>query len=534
MTRPRAIGRKRRSPQWLAIAGAVAGLALGSPLSAEIRVESGLLADAPADLNGVRAFKGIPYAAPPVGPLRWREPHPAPAWAGVRAVDRFGARCMQQPGLGNLDPLNPLMSEDCLYLNIWAPAAKAGAKLPVYVWVHGGGYNLGAGSEPYYSGARLAAKGVIVVTLNYRLNVFGFMSHPELTAESAHHASGDYGLLDQIAALQWIRKNIAAFGGDPAAVTLGGESAGAWTVNTMLMSPLAEGLFARAIAQSGGSLYHAKPDTAAISLAADAEKRGVAFEKSLGVSGLAGLRALPAERISDQMAVLGERFPPSWDGYLLPRDPKDARLATERNIPLIIGWTADEGSWFLVSQSYQTGNADFPATVRRRFGARADDVLKLYPAASPDETRLSAEALAGDERIGYPGWKWAEVERRASKAPVYRYLFDFRPPAPPISRNPIASRGAYHTSEIIYMFDNLGVRDWPFGPADREMASAMSSYWVNFIKTGNPNGGNLPAWTPLDDRQLGMEFGATIALKPLAHQDRYRLLDDISAESEKR
>jgi para-nitrobenzyl esterase len=510
---------------------AFCGFLPAASASAQIlHVEGGEITDAVADAAGVRTFKGIPYAAPPVGDLRWKPPAPLAAWEGARKADDWGPHCMQSGRLGDIDPYNRLMSEDCLYLNVWTPAKSADEKLPVMVWIHGGSNNVGAGSEPVYGGANLARKGVIVVTINYRLDVFGFLAHPELTKESAANASGNYGLLDQIASLKWVQSNIAGFGGDPARVTVFGESAGAFDISLLMASPLAKGLFARAIGESGGAMTPI-PGFGPMLLAKN-EANGLKFAAALGVSSIADLRAKPAEEILQAAIQNPTVFGLGVvDGYVVPEYPAKVFAAGKQDhIPLLVGWNADEGTLFTARGfKWGEGQPTYPERIKTLFKDAADKVLALYP---PGETledgKASFAALHGDEIIGYGTWAWAERAAASGASPVYRYYFTRRPPgAPELSVNPLAAPGVYHSAELYYALNNLQVRDFPWEADDRRLADAMSSYWVNFAKTGNPNGDGLPLWPVYKPRGAGevMELGKQIMVRGEPRRDRYEFLD---------
>ena len=495
-----------------------------------LSVEGGQIADAAPDASGIRSFKGIPYAAPPLGVLRWRAPQPLQKWQGVRDVAEWGPRCVQSKRLGDLDPLNKRMDEDCLYLNIFTPAKSADEKLPVMVWIHGGSNLNGAGSQPEFDGAHLARNGVVVATINYRVDVFGFLAHPELTKESGTNASGNYGLLDQIAALKWVQKNIAAFGGDPARVTIFGESAGAFNVSILVASPLTKGLFARAIGESGGALtpiaaFGPKPLQIG-------EQDGAKFVQSMGASSIAELRGKPADEVL-QAAI---KNPITYgfgvvDGYVVPEHPASIYARGDHNaVPLLIGWNADEGSLFAARIKLPEGAPPYADRIRAQFKDQADDVLKLYPAGStPAEEKASITALLGDEIIDYGGWAWAERAAASGKAPVYRYYFTLRPPgAPELSLYPLSAPGVYHFAEVVYAFNNLDVmKDWSWEADDRHLAETMSSYWTNFAKTGDPNGPDLPQWTNYKAGGGGqvMGLGSEIGLRGEPRRDRYEFFD---------
>ena len=397
--------------------------------------------------------------------------------------------------LGDLDPLNRRMGEDCLYLNVWTPAKSTGESLPVMVWIHGGSNLNGAGSQPEYDGGHLASKGVVVVTINYRLDVFGFLAHPELTKESGTNSSGNYGLLDQIAALTWVQKNIRAFGGDPGLVTVFGESAGAFDVSLLMASPLTKGLFTRAIGESGGALtpipaFGPKPLQIG-------EQDGIKFVQSMGAGSIAELRAKPAQEVLETAI----KNPITYgfgvvDGYVVPEHPASIFAQGKQNdVPLLVGWNADEGSYFAARVKLDAPS--YVDRIRAQFKDEADKVLQLYPPGSTSQDeRASFTALLGDEIIAYGGWAWSQRAAANGKSPVYRYHFTRRPPgAPELSINPLAAPGVYHFAEIYYVFNNLRVmKDWPWEPDDRRLADTMSSYWTNFAKTGDPNGTGLPRW----------------------------------------
>jgi para-nitrobenzyl esterase len=521
----------------LALYGVVALTLIAAASAAEpLHVEGGAIADTPIDANGVRNFKGIPFAAPPVGDLRWREPQPVKPWQGERSADQFGPRCTQTSRLGAIDPLNPRMSEDCLYLNVWTPANTASDRLPVMVWIYGGSFNVGAGSEPWYNGANLAKKGVIVVTLNYRVDVFGFLVHPDLTTESEHHASGNYGLQDQLAALTWVKRNIAAFGGDPDRVTVFGESAGSLSVSALMTSPLGRGLFARAIGESGAMLYPDKSAYARLPLA-KAEQVGVKFAESLSAHSIAELRAKRAEDVLDaaakNAATINTVRGPILDGYVLPANAVELfGKGQQNNVPLLAGSNADEGTLFANRVQPQPTPEIFIDQVRALFGSQAETVLKVYPADTPEQTKASFAALLGDQLISYPTWLWDTLQAKTGNAPIYRYSFELRPPAPEASLTPLAAQGVFHSAEILYVFDNLQVREWSWRPEDRKMAELLSSYWVNFAKNGDPNAPGLPEWpkyTGLNGSVMRLSAQPSAGADP--HLDRYLMLNTFYFET---
>jgi para-nitrobenzyl esterase len=496
------------------IAGILSGVgasARAGSRPATLVVDGGLVAVPAPRPDGVTSFKGLPYAAPPVGPSRWRPPAPLIAWSGVRSAESFGPDCMQAPSENSSPPSRP-RSEDCLYLNVWTAAAK-GKKQPVYVWIHGGGSRVGSGAQPQFDGGALAKTGIVVVTINYRLGPFGFLSTSALSAESGYGASGNYGFMDDIAALRWVQRNIAAFGGDPTRVTLGGESSGSVSTSTLMVSPLAAGLFHRAIGESGSAFRVAEPGSmGATSLAAE-EHKGDALARVLGATDLAQLRAAPAEVILTEGGRMGIYFNlPVVDGHVLPDAPWRLFQAHRYNdVPLLVGWNAQEGS---LSMAGLAGT--LPQLLGKYYRTEAAKIAPFYPAASPDDIHAKIMA-AGDNNIAFGTWKWGIAQQRFGGNPVYIYEFDRAPPVPPgtFGAFDVTLAGAYHGSEMVYAFDTLGAQPtWAVTDADRRVARQMSGYWANFIKTGNPNGAGLPAWPRYDPAQgpgrmrIGLKTGA--------------------------
>ena len=514
---------------WLA-----AALGAGEAMADQVRTRDGVVEG--LSEPGVRAFRGVPYAAPRVGDLRWREPQPARAWTGVRKAAEFAPRCVQGPIFDDM-VFRDQPSEDCLYLNVWTPARSATGKLPVMVWIHGGGFQAGSASEPRQDGARLARKGVVVVSFNYRLGAFGFLAHPSLTKESGRGASGNYGLLDQVAALRWVRDNVAGFGGDPENVTIFGESAGSFAVSALMASPPARGLFHRAIGESGAYLGHhvLEPPSLAAS-----EEMGSKLASAIGALSLPALRAKPADEILKAALGVQPWFVPSVDGYALPKDPNEIYAAGEQSrVPLLAGWNADEVRASVVLAREKPTAKSFVEQTRARFGPAADAVLKAYPAGSDAEALESAAALAGDMFLGYATWKWIEVHGKTGGSPVYRYSFDRKIPVAPgtkVDGVPATARdvGARHAGEIEYVFGALDTQaDVPWEPADRELSELMMSYWSNFARHGDPNGPGLPKW-PRHTRQDGfpvMHLDAASRSAPDALRPRYEGLDAILAAS---
>ena len=469
--------------------------------------------------NGVAAFKGIPFAAPPVGALRWKAPQPAPHWEGVREAAKFGPRCMQSNIYNDMTFRDKGPSEDCLYLNVWTAAQSANALLPVMVWIYGGGFAAGAASEPRQDGGNLAKKDVVVVSMNYRLNVFGFFAHAELAKESGHDSAGNYGLLDQVAALEWVHKNIAGFGGDPAKVTIFGESAGSFSVSALMASPLAQGLFQRAIGESGAffsTVLNLKP-------LSQSEEADAKFAESIGAHSLAKLRAMPAAKL---LAAAGKeqeiRFAPNIDGYFLPRSVLEIYASGKQShVPLMAGWNHDEGSYRSIFGKDAPTAANFVAYAHKHSG-KADEFLKLYPAESDEQAKRSAQDLAGDRFIAFSTWKWLEMQGATGQSTLYRYEFDDAPPggdSPP--------RGAYHSAEIEFVFGALASENLPWRPEDKALSDLMSTYWSNFAKTGDPNGPGLPQWPAYSSQgnYPVMHLDAASHAAPDGHRARYEFLN---------
>ena len=458
-----------------------------------VATDSGTLAGTVEDGTiPLRIFRGVPFAAPPVGALRWREPQPAPRWSGVRQATTFGDRCMQQPLFSDMMFRSPRTSEDCLYLNVWTPAATGRAKLPVLVYIYGGGFQAGDGSEKRYDGAAMARRGIVVVTLNYRLGVFGFLAHPELTATSPHHASGNYGLLDQVAALDWVKRNIAAFGGDPARITIGGESAGSMSVSALMTSALSRGTIAGAIGESGAMMHDLTPPTLA-----EAEAKGAAFAQSIDAPTLAALRALPADTL---LAAQGKardlRAGPILDGYLLTEAPS-ATYANGKaaRVPLLVGSNSQEAPAAAILGSAPPTLATYRAGLTRLYGDKADALFALYPAQTDADVLPAATALASDAFLALPTWKWFDLHRRTA-APTYYYSYTrVRPRAVADTSSRPQPWGAVHSAEIEYALGNFDANPlYAWTEQDRTVSATMSAYFANFIKTGNPNGSGVPVW----------------------------------------
>lgn len=450
------------------------------------------------EVDGLSVFRGVPFASPPVAALRWHAPVSPSRWNGVRSAADFAPACPQAP------PPNPFAlktSEDCLYLNIWSPPRSSDVKLPVMVWIYGGGFTQGATSLPTYSGEHLARHGVVVVSIAYRVGAFGFLAHPELTAESGHGSSGNFGLLDQIAGLKWVRDNIAAFGGDPRRVTIFGESAGGISVSMLAASPLAKGLFHGAISESGGSFgppqYHDEGGTNVPPLKV-AEQRGQAYLNRLGVKTIAQARKLSVEQLLAQAGppIGGGLFWPTFDGYVLPSEQYGLYVRGRYNdTPVLIGTNADEGAAF----PQQPNAQGYLEMVRKRYGAYADRILAAYPGSSDAEALRSGRDLFRDTGFAWPTWTWARLQTRTGGRKAFVYFFDHRPPYPNLPR--FADWGAAHGAEVPYVFGTLdpGTMDWT--ATDRAVSDAMVVYWTNFAKTGDPNGAGLPSWPAFSETQ---------------------------------
>jgi para-nitrobenzyl esterase len=475
---------------WVVIALAVGsgiGVANASPVT--VRVAQGLLE---GDAGGqVDRYLGVPFAAPPIGQRRWAAPEAAPSWSGVRKAHDFGANCEQTISPQGLGPWTKEyatqgpVSEDCLYLNIWTPARRHGRSLPVMVWIHGGGYTGGSGSVEIYDGANMAARGIVVVTINYRLGVCGFLAHPDLTKESPNHASGNYAFLDQIAALEWIQANISAFGGDPRKVTIAGQSAGAESVHYLMASPLAQGRFSRAIAESGLLMGFVTPDLRA------GEAGGMSLQKAAGVKGIDGLRALNAAEIKAAVSKAGNALSiePVIDGWVLPSGSSRAPL--RKDIPVLMGMTANENSAFAAPS---TDPAGFNAKLKEVYGPVAVDMANLYPGTDAAIAHASEEALGRDRGLAALH-VWAKAREMAQGGPTYLYLWAHSEPG-----DGSAQYKAFHSSEVPYVFGTLDRAARPFTADDYTLSSKTTAYWVNFVRTGNPNGRGLTDWPRFDQR----------------------------------
>ena len=499
---------------------AAAASAQKPPQARPVQIENGKLLGVLTADQKVIAYKGIPYAAPPVGDLRWRPPQPVGRWKHILLARDFGPHCIQSSGYPDMVFHDPGPSEDCLTLNVWAPvpAGKHPTPLPVMVWIYGGGFLSGSTSESRQDGQYLAHRGVIVVSMNYRLGVFGFMALPELTAESANSASGNYGLMDQTAAIAWVRRNIAAFGGDAANITIFGESAGSQSVSAQMASPIAKGLFSKAIGESG-AIFSSFSMT--LPTRQQAEQTDAAWaERAFGSSRLFYLRTLTADELIEKaMARTTQppRFQPDIDGLFLPDSVANIYAAGQQaHIPVLGGWNANESR-----ANGKPTAASFTAQAQQEFGADADAFLAVYPAASDAEAQQSANDYAGDRFIAFSTWAWLEAQVRTGGAPVYRYFFALGSPG---DRNHTVAQGAFHSDEIEYVFGTLDSRpEMALRPEDRALSNQMMQYWTNFARTGDPNGAGLPRW-PLYNATGGWQV-LRLDAAPASMPDSFRPRD---------
>ncbi|MEP7317829.1 MAG: carboxylesterase family protein [Panacibacter sp.] len=473
------------------------------------KIENGIVEGNYNTKEGLQLYFGIPFAKPPVGNLRWKGPQPVENWKGVLQTKKFSPRPVQGIVFGDMSSRSEGLSEDCLYLNVWTPAKHDTKGLPVLVYFYGGGFVAGDASEPRYDGASMAKKGIVAVTVNYRLNIFGFFSHPELSAEASYKGSGNYGLLDQNAALKWVQKNIAAFGGDPSKVTIAGESAGSISVTAQMASPLSKSLFAGAIGESGASI---NPTLSPVPLK-EAEKTGLDFAKSINAPTLAQLRAMSTQELYEYYnASKRFGFPTVIDGYFYTKTvPETFKAGEQSKVPLLVGWNSAEIPGMAFTQGPFT-DENYVKKVKEAYPKDYEEVLKLYPHGSDKEIELSATALASDRFIAYSTWKWFDLQRKYSNQPVFRYMFSrIRPPLADNSLTPGLAGGtvkkdanafkmpepvgAAHASEIEYCMGNVYlVKDYAWTEDDYKVSATMEEYFANFIKTGNPNGKDLPNW----------------------------------------
>jgi para-nitrobenzyl esterase len=493
-----------------------------------VKIDTGKVRGKLSTDGQVRIFLGIPYAAPPVGQLRWQPPQPAEKWSGLRDATEFGHRCVQANIYPDMIFRDPGPSEDCLNLNVWTPAKNKHAELPVMVWIFGGGFVAGGTSEPRQDGVYLAHKGVVVVSMNYRLGMFGFFVSPELAAESPEHAAGNYGLMDQTAAMRWVKANIKQFGGDPENVTIFGESAGSFSVSTQMASPLAQGLFAHAIGESGAAFTSRGLSYASL---AEREKTDPAFtEQVLGTSDLKALRAMSWQDILQKLEAHHGRMPyhPDIDGWFLPEPvPQIYAEGKQAHVPLLGGWNRDEPSALAIDHPDPPTLESYHQMAEQDFGPLAEDFLKAFPADNEGQMVRSDIAYSGAKFLTFATWQWLEAQVKTGGQPVYRYYF--MRPSPTSTFHPAGS-GAFHSDEIEYVFGTLDSRPGAhWQPADYQLSNLMQTYWTNFARTGNPNGSSasdVPNWPQYDaeDNWQVMNLDAQSEAKPDAHRDRWLFL----------
>lgn len=491
------------------------GVISGTQSLNKVRVEGGLITGYKS--GQVTVFKGVPFAAPPVGNLRWKPPMPVVAWTGIRKCVTPGASAMQAKPVPFMmwtkefmAPEEPL-SEDCLYLNIWTAAGKSNEKRPVIVWIHGGAFTGGSGTVPLYDGEEMAKKGVVFVTINYRLGVFGFLAHPELSAESPSKVSGNYGILDQIAALKWVKNNISAFGGDPDNVTIDGQSAGSFSVNALMVSPLAKNLFQRAIGQSGGMF---SANTGIVYDLKSAEEAGTRYVQQAGVSGIKELRTKPA----DELLKIQGRWGIAIDRVVVM--PADEAFASgmQNDVPLITGWNADDGFSMGPPQKADA----YRENIRKTYGEKADEFLKVFPGDDDAEAKQS-QKLVSQMFFGWQNYNWARMQSTTGKGKSYLYYFTHVPPGEP-------NYGAFHSSEFGYALKTLKLWNRPFVKWDYDLSEIMSSYWINFAKTGNPNGPGLPEWPSFDSNSPEIiELGDRVKSVDLPHREQLEFMTRLNS-----
>ena len=497
----------------------------------QVKTANGVLEGVFEPGSGIRVFKGIPFARPPLGDLRWKPPMAPRDWEGVRKADKFGPRAMQRPMFGDMVFRSDGVSEDCLYLNVWTPAASPKDRLPVLVYFYGGGFAAGDGSEGRYDGESMARRGIVAVTVNYRLTVFGFFAHPELSKEAPYHGSGNYGLLDQNAALRWVYKNIAAFGGDPRQVTIAGESAGSISVSAQMASPLSRPYFARAIGESGSLLGTLSP----VPLA-EAEQSGLKFATNNGLNSLAELRALPAEKLLALTARPGTPwFSLNVDNYFFPQDPAITfSTGKQARVPLLVGWNSEESNYHAVLGSAEPTLENFRKAVERLYPRNAAEALKVYAPNGPDDVIQVATDLASDRFIAFSTWRWADLQNTKTDKQVYRYYYAHPRPATHAEQenqhSPPPGRGAVHSAEIEYALGNLPKNKvFAWTPDDYKISEVMQSYFANFIKTSNPNVRGLPEWPPMG--KTGpvsfLRIDVNCRAETEQHADRYRFLETV-------
>ena len=486
--------------------------------SLKVKTQEGKIQGKMINNGKVKAFLGLPYAAPPIGERRWKAPEQAAKWKGTRDATKFGAHCAQGRVFDDMIFQDSGPSEDCLFLNVYAPAdATDKSKLPVMFWIHGGGYAGGASSEPRHNGDFLPLKGVVLVTINYRLGVFGFLVTDEL-AKEGNGAAGNYGLLDMVAALEWAKGNIQNFGGDPGNVTIFGESAGSFAVSTLMASPLAQGLFAKAIGESGAAF----PGGVALGgdTVAERAKADGAWMDAIGAKSIKDLRAMPTDQVLEAVRKKTPAgFSPVVDGRLLTEPVPDTYAAGKQaHVPLLAGWNADEGSFFAMRGMTAV---QWSAMADGLFKDRSAEFLKLYPGETDAQALRSAIDYGSDNFIALGTWKWLEAQKKTGESPVYRYHFELA--ATPSKFHP--GTFAFHSDDIEYVFGTLDTRPgWAVRPEDRKLSDEMMSYWTNFAKNGDPNGTGLPEWPKLGSDDALIHLNDPITAGPDTLRARYDFL----------
>lgn len=488
-------------------------------IAGEVKTRAGIVSGVLSEDGQVSIYKGVPFATPPLGPLRWKAPQPVKPWTGVLKADKFPPSPIQgKPAPFKMwteefiTPAEPL-SEDCLYLNIWTASKSNEGKLPVLVWIHGGGFVSGSGACPVYDGEALAKEGIVYVSINYRLGVFGYLAHPDLTKESSYKSSGNYAVLDQIEALKWVKENIAAFGGDPDKVTIAGQSAGSFSVQTLVASPLAKGLFRGAIAQSGASFERMSMKLAW------AEKAGLTLTEKAGVSSIDELRKMSAEKVfSIANEIPRGSLMPIIDGYVITENMKNTFKNKKHNdVALMAGWVTGDAA--LMGQPKTT--EQYQAWVANTYGEMKDEFLKIFPASTNEQATQSQIKLGNLNFAGYADHVWALHNSSNS----YLYQFSYVPTDKPGFPN----YGAFHTSEVPFALHTLSKWNRPWKDSDYAVEKAMSSYWINFVKTGNPNGVGLPEWKNYDAAsQSIMELGEKPVLKPGMFKTEFQVLESVA------
>ena len=521
---------------------AVLFLSLGANAQSQpqVKTNDGVLEG--IDESGIKVFKGVPFAAPPVGEFRWKAPQPVQKWDGVRKADEFGPNPMQENVFGDMNFGTSKMSEDCLYLNIWTPAKTMDEKLPVFIYFNGGGLMAGSGSEPRYAGLSLARRGIVAITANYREGIFGYFAHPQLSKETSYKGSGNYGFMDQAAAIKWVKDNIAAFGGDPDHITIMGESAGSMSVSALMASPLSRGLIAQAMGSSGSVLGLRK-----VSTLAEAEKEGVEMAKKMGCKSLKDLRALSSEQL---MKLAGVKSVPIYneDGYFFTEQPEQTYAKGEQaQVPCLIGNNSTEMVPAFIMRGKPATIENLKPVVEETFKVSADKLLPLYGINTDDDImNMPGYQLAGDMFIVYSTWKWMNMQQQTSSKPVYRYIYchprpdmvlkdkvaglaggvqDKKDGAPVQPKIP----GAIHSADIEYEMGTLATNTvFAWTADDYAISDIFESYYANFIKTGNPNGLGLPEWTPINGQAVApvMQIDTKTYLKAdPTMEKRYQMID---------